>query len=251
MTDNTDLIKAYEFVATKDQFLPSDIADHFGHNMRYSREIIGVLLEKKLTYLDSSGDMDYYKPTLPKDIATLREFGLKRLGLKEDAVRQPKPAKATKATKSAKPPANGKDFHPCLCGCGENVPPKSNYRPGHDARHAGVIARAVAETGDTGLYGDLGSDLLREKSTAMAARIVAKAGKKAIKSGKAPTLKPADVRTVDPGNDGTEETEDGTVKVGKNEYAAVRYLMTGKVEYFDGAETKVASKTAAKSFRVG
>ncbi len=30
---------------------------------------------------------------------------------------------------------------PCLCGCGE--PTARNYRPGHDARHVGQLARAV------------------------------------------------------------------------------------------------------------
>ena len=41
----------------------------------------------------------------------------------------------------------------------------------------------------------------------------------------------------------------GTVKVGKEEYVAVRYTATGEVEYFKGADTKVASKTAAKTFQ--
>jgi len=30
----------------------------------------------------------------------------------------------------------------CKCGCGEPTP--RNYRPGHDARHVGQLARAVA-----------------------------------------------------------------------------------------------------------
>src|SRR4051812_7886730 len=34
-------------------------------------------------------------------------------------------------------------FRSCACGCGENVAPKRQYRPGHDARHAGQIARAL------------------------------------------------------------------------------------------------------------
>lgn len=36
-------------------------------------------------------------------------------------------------------------FKLCRCGCGEAVAPKREYRPGHDARHAGQIARALIE----------------------------------------------------------------------------------------------------------
>lgn len=34
-------------------------------------------------------------------------------------------------------------FNLCRCGCGEHVAPKRSYRPGHDARHAGAVARAL------------------------------------------------------------------------------------------------------------
>lgn len=32
----------------------------------------------------------------------------------------------------------------CTCGCGEQISPTATYRPGHDARHAGAVARAIA-----------------------------------------------------------------------------------------------------------
>lgn len=32
----------------------------------------------------------------------------------------------------------------CWCGCGSPVPAKSFYRPGHDSRHVGQVAREVA-----------------------------------------------------------------------------------------------------------
>lgn len=35
--------------------------------------------------------------------------------------------------------------HPCICGCGETVPAKSMYRPGHDSRHVSRVGHDVAE----------------------------------------------------------------------------------------------------------
>lgn len=32
----------------------------------------------------------------------------------------------------------------CYCGCGETVATRSYYRPGHDSRHVGIVARQVA-----------------------------------------------------------------------------------------------------------
>lgn len=60
----------------------------------------------------------------------------------------------------------------CRCGCGESVGKKSQYKPGHDARHAGMVARAIRETPTRReeLFATLGSDALRAK----AARMIAK-----------------------------------------------------------------------------
>jgi hypothetical protein len=70
----------------------------------------------------------------------------------------------------------------CKCGtCGEIVGSmgKSLYRPGHDARHAGNIARYVAETGDDTKINDLPTDALRNKAENMVTRLRAKAQVKA------------------------------------------------------------------------
>lgn len=233
MADNTDLIKAYEFIVGKDQFLPSDLADEFGHNMRYSREIIGVLMSKKLATLNTSTDLDYYEPVLPKGMASPREFGLKRLGLKEDAVRQPK---AGKSATSSRPKVDHGEYHPCGCGCGEMVPPKSNYRPGHDARHAGQIGREIAANyavkgfDRRELLAKLPSDALKAKAEKIAETTIAKAERKGRKD-----VEPVDV------------AEEGLIKIGKTEYPATRSLTTGEVTRVDG---KPVSKTAAKTFEV-
>ena len=49
----------------------------------------------------------------------------------------------------------------CLCGCGEWVKPKRNFRQGHDARVKGVLSRMAS--GDT-REGDRISDLLLERA---------------------------------------------------------------------------------------
>lgn len=43
-------------------------------------------------------------------------------------------------------PTTNATMHLCWCGCGTPVPAKSFYRPGHDSRHVGQVAREVAES---------------------------------------------------------------------------------------------------------
>lgn len=65
----------------------------------------------------------------------------------------------------------------CNCGCGELVGKmgKSLYRPGHDARHAGQVARYVAETGDDAQIQTLPTEALRTKAENMVLRLRTKA----------------------------------------------------------------------------
>lgn len=69
----------------------------------------------------------------------------------------------------------------CTCGCGEATQSaKSLYRPGHDARHAGLVARDLVASRQEGYErkyseADLGSDVLRAKALKMAERLTAKA----------------------------------------------------------------------------
>lgn len=71
----------------------------------------------------------------------------------------------------------------CRCGCGEAIGTKSQYRPGHDARHAGIVARDIAASAHEGherttADSDLGSEALVRKAHAMADRLTAKAAAK-------------------------------------------------------------------------
>lgn len=84
----------------------------------------------------------------------------------------------TPSTKSAKTVTTNL----CRCGCGEATSSsKTQYKPGHDARHAGIVARDIAESASTQYMervtadSDLGSEALIRKAHAMAERLLQKA----------------------------------------------------------------------------
>ncbi|MGY4541726.1 hypothetical protein ACVWY0_001639 [Arthrobacter sp. UYNi723] len=87
----------------------------------------------------------------------------------------------TKTQTTAKTTTTEKATVQCTCGCGEATQSaKSLYRPGHDARHAGLVARDLVASRQEGYerqYSeeDLGSDALRAKAVKMAERLTAKA----------------------------------------------------------------------------
>lgn len=230
MTDQIeDLRNAYLFIADREQTLPSDVSDKFGHNMRYSRELIGALMEKKLVVLDTSTDLDFYSAGKITGNPLQTFDKVVKVPNSPAAGTDPKVKPAKKA--AAKPAT--KEYHPCGCGCGENVPPKSSYRPGHDARHAGAVGREIAaRVAEKGfdrrtLLAALPSDKLKAKAEKVAETAITKAAGKST---------PAVTKEVE-----------GIVTVGKTEYAAVK---TGdKVVRVDTG--KPVSAAAAKSFVEG
>lgn len=114
----------------------------------------------------------------------------------------------------------GVEFKGCGCGCGQPVGRKATYRPGHDARHAGQVARAAVESFRAGegtlLAGIKGlpSDALRVKALVMAQGIIAKGESK--KTGQATPVNPAQEMT-------------GAAKVGRWTYPA-RMTLAGKAQ---------------------
>lgn len=72
----------------------------------------------------------------------------------------------------------------CNCGCGESVAGKANYRPGHDARHAGMVGREAVAAFERGqghwdskeFYTELPSPALRDKALNVARKIAEKTG---------------------------------------------------------------------------
>lgn len=173
---------------------PMLVAESLDINTRFARELLGTLVKADLLVeTDANGDAVWqvFRPENEVDrdeaVATIDEW----LGMFEVA----EPPAATPNRKDRKmtntPPAmktngdNGK-FHACLCGCKQNVPAKSHYKPGHDARHAGRIGREIADNYATKgfdrrtLLNTLPSDRLKAKAEAIAENRIAKAEAKAV-----------------------------------------------------------------------
>lgn len=97
----------------------------------------------------------------------------------------------------------------CSCGCGNPVSKaKSLYAPGHDARHAGLVAREAVHSAfaDRMITDHLPTIALQAKARAMVERLQVKAQAQTVKA----EAKAAVERSVEP------------VKVGRWTYPAMR-----------------------------
>ncbi len=197
-----DLKTVYMLTFDQHSIIPSDIPIYTEDkiNLRYARELLGVLVHEGLvTISDVNGEDQVWQVTgdTIDDISTEEADAFITKWLDEKI---PNPGTATtatgeKVTVSKPKPAQVKNpTGTCRCGCGENVA-KSNYRPGHDARHAGNVARAIAADGSIettsskALLDALPSDALKQKATDMANRLIAKANTKANKTEAPPVVK--------------------------------------------------------------
>lgn len=161
----------------------------------------------------------------------------------------PAPADATK--KTAKRDPNPANLPQCLCGCGAPVNSRNrNYKPGHDARHAGAIGKAVglmdpeetANENRQAMLEFLPTDALRQKADAMGRRIWAKGqAKAAAKHEKAAGSKPKD--EVPP-----VEFVSGEVKLGRWKYPAEKNMTSGAVTFTRKGKTEVADDNQAATF---
>lgn len=112
-------------------------------NVRYAREILGLLQEHNLVVeTDVNGEGMVWQTADTYDNATREQAEATIDGYlaSYDAEFQVAPEKAP-ARRSKPSKTNPAGLPLCLCGCG--VAGKSDYRPGHDARHAGNLARAI------------------------------------------------------------------------------------------------------------
>lgn len=236
------------YLQTYDGFAitPSDVRDQNKHiNLRYARELLGVLVHGGLVTVGEGDEGDVWQ-TFPDTYDTMsREEAEARidgwLGVQAPPSQEPGSSTSTSRTKLTSAVMGP---HPCNCGCGETITTRAMYRPGHDARHAGAVGRQIAQDGDESALDALPSENLRSKALRVAHNAMTKGAK----------AKPEPVRdedTVDAGDDGTANVVHGVVKVGKTEYIAVKYTLSGDVDYFKGDETLKASKTAAKTFQEG
>lgn len=261
----SDLRETYLFVYDQFATTPSEVADTFdGINLRYARELLAVLVQGGLVAVSENGEGEDVWQTVVNHDAEDRTAAVARIEawLDENVTDAMKPAKgASNATRPLPRESADKAPHPCTCGCGELVPSKSFYRPGHDARHAGVVGREIAAEAAMPAYAKswkdraakkleaLPSDRLRVKAERIAEKAIGKAEAKV--QAKAERESRTAVEKDEPADRKAPTTEEGIVKVGKTEYVATRYPETGEVTYFKGDKTVQASKSAAKTFQVG
>ena len=154
-----------------------------------------------------------------------------------------KPAKPTKPKRDPNPA----DLPVCKCGCGEICNRGRNYRPGHDARHAGQIARHIAkhdptEEDRTTLLGFLPTAALQRKADDMADRLLRK------DAAKARNQTPEKVAKDMAKEIAKVVMEKGTVKVGRWTYQAERNSVSHAVVYDKKGEAIVADEKIAAKF---
>jgi len=249
--DVADLKKVY--LHTFDSFAtdPSVIEEEVdGINAKYARQLLKVLTDASIVAMsDVNGEADVWQ-TFPQ---TSDEITREEAEARFDEWAVEADLHAVTPTKEPKAKRNDVGVHPCYCGCGENVPGTSFYRPGHDARHAGVIGRLVASTGNKDHLNELPSAKLTEKAQGIATKALAKADAKRKAEHERAEAKAAKNR--DKANATKQEvkapaSESGFIRVGRNDnIPAIR--IGDKVTYVDAKGTeKVASKSAAASFKV-
>lgn len=247
--DVDDLRKVY--LHTFDSFAtdPSVIEEEVkGINAKYARLLLKVLTDANIVAMnDVNGEADVWQTYPETSDDMTREQAEERFEAWAEE------ADLHAITLKSEPRVKAPDtIKPCYCGCGEKVPGKSFYRPGHDARHAGVIGRLVASTGNKDHYNDLPSQKLTLKAQGIAERTLAKqdAKRKADhEKVEAKAQKAKDKANATPISEPeSAPIEEGQVRVGKTLHNATR-TSDGTVTYMVGDVVKTASKSAAKTFK--
>lgn len=196
-----DIRDTYLFTFNGFAVTPTDVPDAVPGvtNPRYARELLGILVNAGLVSVEEGQDGDVWMTANPgsHDDHTLAEAEAV-IDQWLDSVPSPdtqhpdnqesdmtdQPATQTTTPTPAKPVKNGNpaDLPLCRCGCKSPIGRKSTYKPGHDARHAGQVARDIAATTDPQraelMLASLGSDALRQKAINMADRLQAKTNAK-------------------------------------------------------------------------
>lgn len=196
-------------------------------NNRYSRELLAVLTQANLLSLqDVNGEQDVWQVANPgtydgntrEDAEAVIDAWLKQHDLAIATAKVPTPQKEKSVTEK---PATNVEFAHCRCGCEANVPPKSWYKPGHDARHAGIVGRAIAAQVATPgfdrrtLLDALPSDSLKAKAEGIAETAIKKAEAKAArKAERGEKVEPAPK---------TAPYAEGKIKVARKAFPARKY----------------------------
>lgn len=204
---------------------PTELATEMKINTRYARELLGLLVKSGLAVdTEVNGSDQVWQSVKTYDHHTWIEVeaDFDRIFTVEAT-----PTAAAKARRTGTETAtNPAGLPSCLCGCGGVTNRNRNYRPGHDARHAGNVGRAVAAAAPAdrkALLDALPTDALKAKALKVAEK-PAKGSRKA--------SQPQPVR--------------GQVKSGRWSYKAQREA-DGTVVYNDkkGASHIASAKVAA------
>lgn len=241
VTNSQDLRTTYLYAFDAFAITPGDLVETSEGrvNMRYARELLGTLVTAGLlTVTDVNDEGDVWQVANPgtydnhtRDEAEVVIDAWLKGTKSADKVAAPTTSSSSGGSRLKVKNESGK----CRCGCDEST--KSNYRPGHDARHAGQVGREIAANYATKgfdrrtLLAALPSDALKAKAERIAEIAVEKANKKGKETG------PAHL--------------DGIIQVGKTERVARKFSSSNVVSYLDEkGEWVEASKTAAKTFTV-
>ncbi len=211
---------------------PVEVGNAVHSNSRYGRELLAVLVNKAglmcTTRVNGTDEVWQCRETYDN---TTRGAALDTINAWLAANMTTQAADKALKTKNTPNNTNPAGLPNCLCGCAEITNRNRNYRPGHDARHAGRVGRALAATGNTELLAALPTAALRLKAQAVALKAA---------EGKA---KPA--KAIRP-----EEAEPilGNIKIGRWTYVASKDGF-GRVQYKNNkGETKVADSKQALRF---
>lgn len=261
ITSAADLKAAYLATYHGHSVTPSDIVDTMKAriNTRYAREMLATLTDAGLvTKTEDEDGSDVWQTVPTRDEMDEDEAHAKfdewLDAVAEDAEKDEPVEEGAQVTGS------------CYCGCGQSLTGKSFYKPGHDARHAGVVGRAAAEEilnagrlsltpEDDDAFADLPSDALVRKSKGIAANVLAREATKRANKAKREADKAEKAAHPEVGSSSPRRSADkpkgqpklGIIKIGKNEHVATMFP-DGKVTYLKGNEEKVASKTASSTF---
>lgn len=125
----TDLTNAYIHLSQHPGTDVLDVAGALGTGARTAREIIGVLINAGL--VAETENLSGYRVINSVDMT-------------RDAVMAWIEARGATSPVTEPKLQSNQVTHPCRCGCGVNTNhPDSRYLPGHDARHAGAVARSL------------------------------------------------------------------------------------------------------------
>lgn len=234
---------------------PPELAATLNIKQRYAKELIGVLEnlvdpdDNPLVVMNSQAGEppnddvhDWYQTFYTVDDRNSEEME----ALFDASV--PADVKATPAPRTPRNATNPADLPACLCGCGLILGNrKRNYKPGHDARHAGQVGRALLDL-------DLTDEEFKAKSDAMLAALPTEAlrtkawnlyNNKLEKASQAHDKKVAKAPTAI----AKAEMIPGKVKIGRWEYEAERNSVSNAVVYMKKDVATVATDKVAATFQ--